>query len=379
MQNEIFDVIVIGGGQAGLACGYYLSKTKLNYLIIDKYQTEGGAWQYTWDSLKLFSPSNHSSLPGWFMPKSNEEYPTKTEVIKYLKDYASKFKLKIQNGLDVKNVDYNSINQIYKLTINNINNQSIEYYNTKVIINATGTFESPFIPEIKNLEKFNGEIIHSANYNNPLNYLGKKVLIVGGGNSGAQILAEVSIVTETKWSTLKQTNFLPDDIDGRDLFHFASAAYQKGDKKSDFCGVSSLGDIVMLDSVKDARKRGVLVSNGKIAEFTSKGVIWENNKFEEEFDVVIFCTGFKSNLIHLDSLIDNSKVKLKERDFNTEPIFESLNYPNLFFVGYGNWTGYASATLIGVGRYAKSVVGYINTIILNTIQDISNNKQLELK
>lgn len=360
MQNEVFDVIVIGGGQAGLACGYYLSKTKLNYLIIDKYEYEGGAWQYTWDSLKLFSPSNHSSLPGWFMPKTIEEYPTKYEVIKYLNDYAIKFKLNIQHGLEVINVEYDTTNQYYTLKINNSKKQITEFIQTKVIINATGTFESPFIPEIKNFEKYSGEVIHSANYNNPLNYLGKKVLVVGGGNSGAQILAEVSNVTETKWSTLNPPNFLPDYIDGRDLFHFASAAYQKGDKKSDFCGVSSLGDIVMLDSVKNARQRGVLVSSGKIKEFTSNGVIWENDNEEESFDVVIFCTGFKSNLKHLVSLIENSKVLLKERDLNTEPIFESDIFPNMFFVGYGNWTGYASATLIGVGRYAKAVVAYIN-------------------
>jgi cation diffusion facilitator CzcD-associated flavoprotein CzcO len=80
----VYDVIIIGGGQSGLACAYYLRRTKLNYLILDEQENCGGAWQKTWDSLRLFSPADHSSLPGWLMPKNEDGFPPKDHVINYL-------------------------------------------------------------------------------------------------------------------------------------------------------------------------------------------------------------------------------------------------------------------------------------------------------
>ena len=73
-MDEIFDAIVIGGGQSGLACGYYLKRAKLKFLILDKQQVSGGVWLNAWDSLTLFSPADYSSLPGWIMPKSDHKF-----------------------------------------------------------------------------------------------------------------------------------------------------------------------------------------------------------------------------------------------------------------------------------------------------------------
>jgi hypothetical protein len=131
----------------------------------------------------------------------------------------------------------------------------------------------------------------------------------------------------------------------------------------------------MVASVKEARRRNVIHRNGNIIDFYKDGVVWENGinndgikikeaEIKEEFDAVIFCTGFGSNLEHLKNLSnlldDKNRVILKERDFITQPIFESKTYENMYFIGYGNWTGYASATLIGVGRFAKMAIEEIN-------------------
>lgn len=74
---KVYDVIIIGGGQAGLSVAYFLRRSALDYLILDDQQDPGGSWRQTWDNLKLFSPSEYSSLSGWAMPKSKEEYPKK--------------------------------------------------------------------------------------------------------------------------------------------------------------------------------------------------------------------------------------------------------------------------------------------------------------
>ena len=81
------DVIIIGGGQSALACAYYLRRTKLDYVILDKQEKCGGSWQEAWDSLILFSPSKQSSLPGWLMPKTKEDFPSRDETVDYLCKY----------------------------------------------------------------------------------------------------------------------------------------------------------------------------------------------------------------------------------------------------------------------------------------------------
>ncbi len=85
MRN--FETIIIGGGQAGLAVAFYLRSYQIKFLILDDQSESGGAWLNTWDSLKLFSPTTFSGLPGWKMPQSKEEYPTKNEFISYLRAY----------------------------------------------------------------------------------------------------------------------------------------------------------------------------------------------------------------------------------------------------------------------------------------------------
>lgn len=92
----MLDLIIIGGGQSALACGYYLRRTNLNYIILDEQEKCGGSWLHTWDSLTLFSPAKYSSLPGWFMPKSEHAFPTKQEVIDYLCKYEQRYKFPIK-------------------------------------------------------------------------------------------------------------------------------------------------------------------------------------------------------------------------------------------------------------------------------------------
>ena len=103
-MDAVLDVLVIGGGQSGLACGYFLRRAGLQYLIVDNQEAGGGAWLHGWDSLTLFSPAQHSSLPGWMMPKSENIFPLKQEVIDYLLEYEKRYELQVQRNTKVKNV-----------------------------------------------------------------------------------------------------------------------------------------------------------------------------------------------------------------------------------------------------------------------------------
>jgi cation diffusion facilitator CzcD-associated flavoprotein CzcO len=128
-----------------------------------------------------------------------------------------------------------------------------------------------------------------------------RVLVVGGGNSAAQILAEVSERADTVWVTTRPPRFLPDDVDGRDLFAAATARVQALREGRPHAGVGGLGDIVMVASVKDARDRGVLKAQPMFSRFTTTGVAWADGT-GTHVDAVIWGTGFRPALGHLASL-----------------------------------------------------------------------------
>lgn len=345
-MHKILDVIVIGGGQSGLACGYYLRRHKLNFLLLDKEEKCGGAWLHAWDSLTLFSPAEHSSLPGWLMPKSKNLFPLKQEVIDYLCQYEKRYELPIERSVTVENIT--SENKIFKVYTNK------GIYFSKAIIAAAGTWNNPFIPKIKGIETFKGIQIHSAHYKNAEQFRNLKVLIVGEGNSGAQIVAEVSKITNVKWSTRKPPHYLPDEVDGFYLFNVATAKYNAEKEGKPFNAANyDLGNIVMVPPVKEARSRGVLISDGGFESMYETGVIWSDGT-KEDFDAIIWCTGFgyaTSFLKNIVSADERGIVKTEES--------KATEVPGLWLAGYGSWTGYASATLIGINRNAKQTCNEI--------------------
>lgn len=350
---EKFDVIVIGGGQSGLAIGYYLRRSGLSYIILDNQKEGGGAWLHTWNSLRLFSPAQWSSLPGMIMNGGGDYYPARIETIDYLNTYETKYGLPVRRQVDV--IDVQKVGDAFQL------HTTIGVMSARILVSATGSFNNPFIPEFKGRETFKAQILHSSQYVSPGAFENKRVAIIGEGNSGAQILADVSRVADTIWITQKEPRFLADDIDGRYLFDAATQMYA-AHKAGKHYTPPSLGDIVMVESVKDARKRKVLVSVRPFNHFSEDSLIWENGH-KEKIDAVIFCTGFRPALNHLRGL------GIVNQDGKTETIgTRSTKIDGLWLVGYGNWTGFASATLIGVGRSAKKTVEEIQEYVGQSIQ-----------
>lgn len=340
------EVVVIGAGQAGLAAGYYLRRTNLRWAILDAEDGPGAAWRHGWDSLRLFSPAQWSSLPGWSMPPSSDGTPTRDAVIAYFRAYEQRYQLPIQRPVRVAAV--RRAGEQLRVEMDNGD------YLARAVISATGTWGKPLIPDYPGREQFRGVQLHSAEYRSPEPFRDKVVLIVGGGNSGAQILAEVSQVAEAFWVTLKEPRFLPDDVDGRVLFQRATErflAHQSGHAIKEQAG--GLGDIVMMPSVREARTRGALDSVRPFVRFTETGVVWPEGT-EMRVDAVVWCTGFGYALDHLAPLgviEPEGRVTLQGT--------RSVREPRLWLLGYGEWTGEASATILGVGRYARATVAEI--------------------
>ena len=348
------DVVVVGGGQAALALGYHLRRTGFSFVLVDAGEAPGGAWRHTWDSLRLFSPAPYSSLPGWLMSGSGDEFPHRDEVPDYLARYEARYELPVRRPLRVTGVHRATGEGPGPLRVETGGGESFQ---ARVVVGATGTWEGAVIPPEPGLESFQGISIHSAHYRNPEPFRGSRVLVVGGGNSGAQIMAELSQVARVTWVTREPPRFLPDDVDGRDLFDQATAAWRARKEGRAPPAPLSLGDIVMVPEVRDARERGALHSVRPPERFTPRGVVWPVG-LEEEVDAVIWATGFRPALDWLSPLGvvgPDGRVALQ----GTRSVLE----PRLWLVGYGEWTGFASATLIGVGRSARATADEISQVL----------------
>ncbi|HCG57184.1 MAG TPA: pyridine nucleotide-disulfide oxidoreductase, partial [Brevibacterium sp.] len=143
------DVVVIGGGQAGLAAGYFLRRTGLEFVILDDHAGPGGAWQHGWQSLRLFSPAGYSPLPGWPMPaQKGESFPTADHVIDYLTRYERRYDLPVHRPVHVSNV-YQDRGQLFVDT----DTGTLE---TTAVISATGTWQRPYVPAYPGCEDFTG-------------------------------------------------------------------------------------------------------------------------------------------------------------------------------------------------------------------------------
>ncbi len=339
-MTETPDVIVIGGGQAGLAAGYYLRRAALDFLILDAGTGPGGAWRHGWPSLRLFSPAGYSSLPGWPMPaRAQGGYPTRDEVIDYLTRYEARYELPVQRPAAVEAVLPGDGALLVRT--------ATREFRAKAVISATGTWSAPFTPDYPGQSLFRGAQVHSARYAGPDAFAGQRVLVVGGGNSGAQILSEVSMVAETTWVTEREPLFLPDDVDGRVLFERATARLRGGAGDEP---VGGIGDIVMVPPVVEARARGVLASVRPFARMTEHGVVWPDGR-ETGVDAIIWCTGFRPALAHLAELgVLEADGRVSVRGY------QSVKEPRLWLTGYGDWCGPGSATLIGSARVARELV-----------------------
>jgi cation diffusion facilitator CzcD-associated flavoprotein CzcO len=351
------DVAVIGAGQAALSVGYYLRRSGLRFALLDEQAGPGGAWRQTWPSLRLFSPAQWSSLPGWLMPRDPAEgpdaYPTREAALAYLAQYEQRYSIPVERPIHVDAVHRDGDG----LRLDT----SSGVVCARAVVSATGSWANPVIPALPGQDRFGGMVLHSAHYAGPAAFAGRRVVVVGGGNSGAQIVAELSSIADVTWATREPPHFLPDDVDGRYLFEQATARYRALQEGRTPDPPRSLGDVVMVPSVREARARGALHAVPMFTRFTDAGVVWSDGR-EEQVDAAIFATGFRPALEHLAPLGvvgSDGRVPIEPGGTGTRAAGEA----RLWLVGYGEWTGFASATLIGVGRSARGTVQEITAAL----------------
>ncbi|MCJ8009336.1 flavin-containing monooxygenase [Lederbergia wuyishanensis] len=343
----IYDVVVIGGGQAGLAMGYYLRKTSLSFVILDNNKSVGDAWRKRYDSLVLFTPRSYSSLPGLDLKGDPSGFPTKNEIADYLQQYAQTFDLPMQLKCEV--IKVRKENDEYHI----VTNDSI--IRSKKVIIATGPFHTPRIPSFaKDLPKDIVQL-HSSEYKNQAQLNKGSVLVVGGGNSGAQIAVELSDSYETYLSISHKIRFLPLSIGGKSFFWWCEKIGLLKASGDSFIGKKVKGqpDPIFGYELKEKIKNKKVHLKAR-TKSGRKNVIEFEDLSTLRVQNVIWATGFKKDYSWIDIPIlfdGNGNIK------HTKGVTES---DGLYFLGLPWQNRRGSALLLGVGEDAEYLVKHLN-------------------
>jgi putative flavoprotein involved in K+ transport len=341
---QLWDVVVIGAGQAGLAAGYYLNKTSLNYTLVEAGPAVGGSWQHYWHSVRLFSPARYSSLPGMSYSMPADAYPGRDEVIDYLRGYAAFFKIPVILNSPVERVE--KIDDLFYINITSGN-----VLRTPQLIVATGPFNTPYVPEISGHEEFQGRVLHSYNYTEPSSFADERVVVVGANNSAVQIGVELAQVADVSLATRRPIHWAPKYVLGKNVFFWLH------DTGYDMIPLGYFYDIMDTDRVIDDGTYRTAVEAGcpnvkpMFTAFTENGVVWPDG-MREPVDTIVFATGYRKN--NMPFLEETGA--LNDEGMPLERGGVSTTVDGLYYVGLFGQRTAASATLRGVGADARSIV-----------------------
>ena len=357
--------IVIGGGQAGLSVGYHLAKRGVPFQILDANPRIGDAWRNRWDSLRLFNPARYAGLPGLRFPARGDKFPTKDEVADYLADYARRFHLPVRNGIKV--------DRLWKEGSCFVIAAGDQRFQAENVVVAMANYQVPRTPAFaRDLDPAIVQL-HSHAYRNPTQLKDGGVLVVGMGNSGAEIALEASRSHPT-WISGKETGHIPWPIDSLIARFFLVRL------------VRFLGHHVLTVNTPLGRKLRpkLLTTATPLVRVKPKGLVdagvTQVPKVvgvrgglplladDRTLDVknVIWSTGYHHGFPWID---------LPVFDERGEPIHDDgvvAEVPGMYFVGLHFLHSMTSATLIGIGRDAERIARAVASRTIPAVDKVNS-------
>jgi putative flavoprotein involved in K+ transport len=350
--EETYQSIIIGGGQAGLAAGYHLAQRGENFTILEGEQRTGMAWRKRWDSLRLFTPAKFNGLPGMRFPAEELYFPTKDEAADYLEAYAGKFQLPIKSNTRIGRLERDG--EGYRLE------NGKQSFRARNVIVATGAYQSPNIPAFA--EQLDPAIVqlHSSAYRNPEQIPAGRALVVGAGNSGAEIALELvkagrKVVLAGRDVGRIPANRLGNILGGRPYWWFISHVLSIdtpiGRKMRE--QVQHHGNPLIRSNRAEILQAGVKTAPRLAGASDGKPRLEDGQIIETE--AVVWATGFRP---------DYSWIKL--------PVFDDYGLPKhqrgvvpeakgLYFLGLHFQSGLTSALMGGVGKDAEYITGVMRS------------------
>ena len=326
-----FEVVVIGGGQAGLAMGYYLRQQARRFVIFERGDSIAPAWRERWDSLKLFTPRGFSALPGLPFPGDPDGYPTRDEVISYLDRYAETFELPIELNSEVRDVSHEPDRFVIEVDGRTVTADQV--------VIATGPFQTPFVPKLAGKLEPKVWQAHSTGYRRPGDVPEGTVLVVGGGNTGFQIAKELSATHKVVLSVGSKQKPLPQRIAGRDLFWWLTKTHLLSTTVESRLGNKLQHRDTLIGSNPRELKRRYGVELKPRATDASGRTIGFEDGHELEVEAVIWATGYRPDYSWIDLPILTESGRLRHRRGVTD-------VPGLSFLGL-TWQWTRGSALIG--------------------------------
>ena len=340
------EVIIVGGGQAGLAVGYFLAQQGRPFTILDAASTPAAAWRARWDSLRLFTPVRYDSLPGRAFPGDPDAYPGRDDVVAYLIDYARDWELPVE--LDSAVTAVRPCDDGYLVELDD------RTYEAERVVIATGPFQVPRVPELA--ERLDPAVVqlHSTEYRRPQDVPAGPVLVVGGGNTGFQIAEELARSHQVHLSIGSRQTPLPQRILGRDLFRYLETTGLMGKTTASRIGQRLRDrDTLIGSSPRAARRRHGIQLCGRTVDASDSEVRFDDGTRLTP-GAIIWATGFAldHSIVHVP-VFDADAGLVHRRGVTTSP--------GLYFVGLP-WQHTRGSALLGwVKDDAEHVAQHIAT------------------
>lgn len=341
---ERVGTVVIGGGQAALAVSHHLAERDIDFVTLTDEVRVGDNWRRRWDSLRLFTPARYSGLPGMVFPAPPLHLADKDEVADYLEHYVTRFDLPVRLNARVRSLRWDGSH--YCLLIEG---SSVEVQADNVVV-ATGAFQQPSIPA---MAAGIGETIHqlhSSRYENPFTLPDGPVLVVGAGNSGAQIALELARF-RTVWLSGRNTGHVPRRILGRDIFDWTWGIMKYATTNTRIgrllrSQVRGGGDALIGIPERVLRGAGI-IRVGRCDEQRNGLPVCGGNVLEPR--VIVWCTGYRPDFTWIDlSIFDTDGYPRHERGVSSET-------SGLYFMGLPFQHRMNSSLIGGVGNDAEYI------------------------
>ena len=356
-MTESFDTIVIGGGQAGLVTGYYLNEEASDFVILDAGTRIGDAWRNRWDSLRLFTPARYSGLPGVPFPAPPHAFPTKDEMADYLEAYADRFDLPVELGVRVDRLTKRG--ERFLVTAG-----ERRFLADNVVV-AMATHQVPVVPDFA--RELDSDIVqlHSSDYRNPAQLRDGGVLVVGAGNSGAEIALE-AVRDHPTWLSGRDVGHIPFHIDSfvgrhfgvpfvlRFLFHRVLTVDTPIGRKVRPKFLSQ-GTILVRTKPEDLLAAGVERVPRTVGVRDGLPLVGDDQTLEVAN--VIWSTGYRPDFSWIDLPIFDDEARMEPNQYRGIVADE----PGLYFVGLLFLYAASSEIICGVGRDAEHVVEHLSS------------------
>jgi FtsP/CotA-like multicopper oxidase with cupredoxin domain/thioredoxin reductase len=325
------EVVVVGGGQAGLAIGHFLAQQGRDFTILEAAAQPAAAWRERWDSLKLFTPARYDALPGLAFPGDPDRYPGRDEVVAYLTGYVRHFDLPVELDSAVRSI--RRVDGTYLVELDD------RAYRAEQVVVATGPFQAPFVPTIATRLGSDVVQLHSTAYRSPEHLPPGRTLVVGGGNTGFQIAEELAASRETHLSIGTRQMTLPQRILGRDLFRYLDATGLIRKTTASRIGRRmSERDTLIGSSPRSLRRRHGVDLHGRAVDAAGPTVTFDDGS-TLDVAAVVWATGFRSDY----SWIDVPVFDGGDRPVHRRGVTES---PGLYFLGL-SWQHTRGSALLG--------------------------------